>query len=132
MPVKVIDASALAALVFSEPEQSKIAEQIQGASLLAPTLIDYELASVCLKKLRRYSRQRDALLAALALVKRMDIKQVRVNPAEVAILADEARITAYGAAYLWLSLVHRAPLVTLDQKLGRAAANLTSSRTSPK
>ena len=132
MPVKVIDASALAALVFSEPEQSKIAEQIQGASLLAPTLIDYELASVCLKKLRRYSRQRDALLAALALVKRMDIKQVRVNPAEVAILADEAGITAYDAAYLWLSLVHRAPLVTLDQKLGRAAANLTSSRTSPK
>ena len=132
MPVKVIDASALAALVFSEPEQSKIAEQIQGASLLAPTLIDYELASVCLKKLRRYSRQRDALLAALALVKRMDIKQVRVNPAEVAILADEAGITAYDAAYLWLSLVHRAPLVTLDQKLGRAAANLTSSKTSPK
>lgn len=132
MPVKVIDASALAALVFSEPEQSKIAEQIQGASLLAPALIDYELASVCLKKLRRYSRQRDALLAALALTKRMDIKQIRVNPAEVAVLADEAGITAYDAAYLWLSLVHRAPLVTLDQKLGRAAANLTSSRTSPK
>ena len=132
MPVKVIDASALAALVFSEPEQSKIAEQIQGASLLAPTLIDYELASVCLKKLRRYSRQRDALLAALALVKRMDIKQVRVDPAEIVVLADEAGITAYDAAYLWLSLVHRAPLVTLDQKLSRAAANLTSSRTSPK
>src|SRR3989338_4419111 len=129
MPVKVIDASALAALVFSEPEQSKIAEQIQGASLLAPTLIDYELANVCLKKLRRYSRQRDALLAALALVKRMDIKQVRVDPAEIVVLADEAGITAYDAAYLWLSLVHRAPLVTLDQKLGRAAANLTSSKT---
>ena len=132
MPVKVIDASALAALVFNEPEQSEVAEQIRGASLLAPTLIDYELASVCLKKLRRYPRQRDGLLAALALIRRMGIKQARVDPAEVAILADEAGITAYDAAYLWLSLVHRAPLVTLDQKLGRAAASLTSSRTSPK
>lgn len=128
MPVKVIDASALAALVFNEPEQSEIAEQIRGASLLAPTLIDYELASVCLKKLRRYSRQRDALLAALALVKRMDIKQVRVDPAEVTILADEVGMTAYDAAYLWLSLAHRAPLITLDQKLGRVATSLTGGK----
>ncbi len=128
MPVKVIDVSALAALVFNEPEQSEVAEQIRGASLLAPTLIDYELASVCLKKLRRYSRQRDALLAALALAKRMDIKQVRVDPAEVAVLADEAGVTAYDAAYLWLSLAHRVPLITLDQKLGRVAASLTGGK----
>ncbi len=128
MPVKVIDASALAALVFNEPEQSDVAEQIQGTSLLAPTLIDYELASVCLKKLQRYPRQRDALLASLALIKRMGIKQIRVESTDAAIMADEAGVTAYDAAYLWLSLAHRAPLITLDRKLGRVAASLTGGK----
>lgn len=128
MPVKVIDASALAALVFNEPGQSDVAEQTRGASLLAPTLIDYELASVCLKKLQRYPRQRDALLASLALIKRMGIKQVRVEPADMTVMADEADVTAYDAAYLWLSLAHRAPLITLDRKLVRVAAGLTSGK----
>jgi predicted nucleic acid-binding protein len=128
MPVRVIDASALAALVFNEPEQSEVAKQIQGTSLLAPTLIDYELASVCLKKLQRYARQRDALLAALALVKRMGIKQVRVDPTDMAIVADETDVTAYDAAYLWLSLAHRVPLITLDRKLGGVAARLTGGK----
>lgn len=132
MPVKIVDASALAAIVFDEPEQQHVAEQIRGANLIAPTLISYELASVCLKKLRRYPRQRDVLVAALALAERMSIRQIKVDPIETTVLADEAGVTAYDAAYLWLALAHGAPLVTLDQKLGRVAASLAGSGALPK
>jgi len=129
MSAKVIDTSALAALVFNEPEQQQVKEQIRGASLVAPTLISYELASVCLKKLRRYPGQRDALVASLALAERMNIRQFKVDTVETTVLADEAGITVYDAAYLWLALVHGAPLVTLDQKLGRVAASLAGGGT---
>jgi predicted nucleic acid-binding protein len=53
MAVKVDDASALAALLFAEPEAEAVADQLEGSSLFAPTLLGYEIASVCLKKLRR-------------------------------------------------------------------------------
>ena len=50
MPVKVVDASALGALVFAEPEAEDMAGALSTAKLIAPTLMPYELASICLKK----------------------------------------------------------------------------------
>jgi uncharacterized protein with PIN domain len=43
MAVKVVDASALAALLFGEPE----AERLGNARLAAPALLGFELANVC-------------------------------------------------------------------------------------
>ena len=46
--VKVVDASALPALLFAEPEAETIAECLEGARLAAPSLLDFELANVLL------------------------------------------------------------------------------------
>lgn len=62
--VKVIDASALAALVFSEPEAGEVVNRLEGARLAAPSLLDFELANVCLTKMRREPGKRDAVRAA--------------------------------------------------------------------
>jgi predicted nucleic acid-binding protein len=125
MPDKVIDASAMAALVFGEPEAEEIAERIRGASLHAPTLIEYELASVCLKKLRKYSKQRAALLAGHALAKQMAVRKHPVDTQEIVLLAEKTKLTAYDAAYLWLAGSLGAELVTLDKRLARAVESLT-------
>ena len=50
MAVKVVDASALAALLFDEPEAGAIADRLEDANLVAPALLGFEIASVCLKK----------------------------------------------------------------------------------
>lgn len=121
MPAKVIDASALAALLFREDECEGVAERVRGATLYAPVLISFELASVCLKKRSRYPKQRKAMLAAMALVERMEIKQVMVPFQEIVTLAEKTRMTAYDAAYLWLAQNLKAELVTLDNKLSRVA-----------
>jgi uncharacterized protein with PIN domain len=43
MPVKVVvDASALAAVLFGEPEAPKVTERLGDSALLAPTLFSYE------------------------------------------------------------------------------------------
>jgi predicted nucleic acid-binding protein len=47
----VVDASALAALLFGEPEGPAVARRMEGRPLLAPTLLRYEMASVCVKKI---------------------------------------------------------------------------------
>jgi len=63
MPVEVVDASAVAVLLFGEPEAAAVAERLRGCDLAAPTLLPYEIASVCLKKLKRHLEQEEALLA---------------------------------------------------------------------
>ena len=65
MVVKIVDASALAALLFGEPEADAVAVGLQDASLIAPALLGFEIANVRLKKMRRNPDRRDALLAGL-------------------------------------------------------------------
>jgi len=65
MAVKIVDASALAALLFGEPEAEAVVVRLGDGSLVAPALLGFEIASVCLKKLRRNPEQRNALLVRL-------------------------------------------------------------------
>jgi uncharacterized protein with PIN domain len=47
MAVRVVDASALAALLFGEPEAESSAIQLADSRLVAPSLLGFELANVC-------------------------------------------------------------------------------------
>lgn len=120
MSVKVVDASALAALLFGEPRAEEVASRLSGGKLVAPTLLRYEIASVCLKKLRRHPHRREALLRAHALLDRIALHEVAVPMAEVAGLAETEPLTVYDAAYVWLARSLRGELVTLDAGLEAA------------
>lgn len=124
MPVKVVDASAIAALVFGEPEASEIAARLQAATLAAPVLLPFEVASVCLKKLARHPEQRKSLFAAFRLFKRLEIAQHHVDLQETVELAQQSGLSVYDASYLWLARHLRAELVTLDARLARAGAGI--------
>jgi predicted nucleic acid-binding protein len=123
MPVKVVDASAIGALVFGEPAAAEIAAKLSGATLAAPALLAFEVANVAVKKLRRHPQQRAAVLAAHALSLRLSIETVAVDTAAVLSVAEETGLTAYDASYLWLARELRADLVTLDAALGLAAGS---------
>lgn len=118
---KVVDASALAALLFGEPEAEAIAGRLDGGRLVAPNLLAFELANVCLVKCRRHSGQRETLLAGLKLRGQLSVEEVAVDHGAVVELALESGLTAYDASYLWLARQLGAELVTLDKALDRAA-----------
>lgn len=124
MRVEVVDASAVAALLYGEPDAERVAGRLTGARLAAPSLLRYELASVYLKKAARYPEQRAALLGALRLLPRLGVEEVQVPADEMGRLARETGLSAYDAAYLWLARRLHAPLVTLDDRLGDAARRL--------
>ena len=122
MAVRVVDASALAALLFNEPEAGAVADRLEDGHLVAPALLSFEIASVCLKKLRSSPQQREALLAAFALYARMPIEVVEVDHADTLRLAEAFGLSSYDAAYLWLAQKLAAELVTLDRRLQTAVA----------
>lgn len=115
--VKVVDASAIGAVIFGEPEGPTIVRQLAGNRLVAPELIFFELASVCVKKLSRYPESRNAILESFGMVKRLAMQSVEVEYPEVVLVAEHYRMSAYDACYLWLARRLEAELVTLDKKL---------------
>lgn len=119
MAVKVVDASALAALLFGEPAAEDVASRLGEAVLAAPALIEYEIGNACWKKCRRHPAMADALRAALAALPAMDLRLHDVDAAGVLELARRRDITFYAASYLWLAERLGAPLVTLDARLTR-------------
>jgi predicted nucleic acid-binding protein len=120
MDAAVVDASALGAILFNEPEGPALAQRLGGAALVAPGLLLYEIASVCVTKIRRHRHLRDNLFAAFALLERFDIEFVDVDHREVVALADRSGLTAYDASYLWLARRLDAALITLDAELAAA------------
>jgi predicted nucleic acid-binding protein len=124
MEVKVIDASSLIAIMFDEPEAERIAPKLDGATLVAPALLGFEIANACLTKLRRHPELRADILEAFALQGGLTINTTGVDHAGVLALAEQFRLTGYDASYLWLAQRLNAELVTLDRPLGRAAAAL--------
>lgn len=121
MPTRVVDASAAAAFLFVEAEASEVAAALSDAKLLAPTLFAYELANICIKKLRADPARSTVTLARYERLPRLRVEHCEVDVRECLDLARQLMLTAYDAAYLWLARSERAELVTLDKKLARAA-----------
>jgi predicted nucleic acid-binding protein len=117
--VKIVDASALAALLFGEAEATLVARRLTGARLMAPALLRFEITNACVTKARRHPDQTGSLLAALQLALAMEIETVAVDFPEVAALAAATGLTGYDASYLWVARATGAELVTLDRQLAR-------------
>ena len=118
----VVDASALAALVFNEPGAEDIARRLEGALVHAPTLLQYELANVAWKKATRRPSDAPALLRAVgdALDEDAGINWCDVPAADAVLAALGTGLTAYDAAYVWLAGFLGAELVTLDRRVAAA------------
>jgi uncharacterized protein with PIN domain len=79
MSVKVVDASALGAIIFAEPEAEGVVRELSDNRLVAPSLIQYELASICLKKIHRYPSKANQLITAFEMAARLSIETFPVN-----------------------------------------------------
>lgn len=122
--VRVVDASALAAVLFGEPDAERVIEEIGDHRLAAPALLPFEMASVCLKKIRRHPEQRAALVGALGRLPDLGVTEAPVDASQVVRLAERTKLSAYDAAYLWLMVELDTDLVTLDRRLATAAAKV--------
>ena len=115
--ILVVDASAIAAVLYGEAEGATIQAHVRGETMIAPHLIDYELANASLRKARRQPELAGSLLMMLARLRTLSIRRERVPPLEAAQLALQTGLSAYDASYLWLAMAHDVELVTLDRRL---------------
>ena len=122
----VADASALAAGVFDEPGSEALDAHLEHAQIFAPAILQFELANVALKKMRKNPAAGVAILSALrAAMDDGGIQWTDVNLVDVVLVAEATGLTPYDASYLWLAGSLGADLVTLDKRLAAAGAAAT-------
>lgn len=117
----VVDASALAAVVFGEPDGGRILPALAAPRLCAPPLVFFELTNIALTKIRRRPGAAAAIAEDLRDGLRLPIELVPVDFAGVLELALDTGLTAYDASYLWLMRRLDARLLTLDRELAKFA-----------
>jgi predicted nucleic acid-binding protein len=123
-PALVTDASVIASALFGEDGHAEALALLHGRALHAPNLLDYEIASVALKKLRGERPPLASIRAALQAYARLPIERHALDAATietVVAIAERHRLTTYDAAYLHLAERLAAPLATLDDRLAAAA-----------
>lgn len=124
MPVSVVDASAIAAVVFGEAAGASVHKRLRGHQLIAPKLFEYELTNVCLRKCREKPEFRDDFVLGLRNGLQSPVELLQVNHESVFRLAEMHHLSGYDASYLWLSMTTSTALVTLDHKLKQVARRL--------
>lgn len=124
MSTVVVDASAMAAVVFYEAEGPAVKDRLAGARLFAPRLLQYEMANIAWKKARRAPTEAPAIFGSLAVAfeQDWDIAWRDVPAVDVALVAHATGLSAYDATYVWLAGSLGADLVTLDERIAAATA----------
>lgn len=120
----VVDASVLAAIIFGESQGPELTLYLEDETLVAPALVDFELANIGLKKARRAPERMSEIIMALDHASRLNIERVAVPVTDVFVLASETGLTAYDAAYLWVAISRDSELITLDNRLANVNQQL--------
>lgn len=122
MNIAVVDASAIAAILFAETSGPGVEAGLRGLNLVAPRLLRYEITSVALKKRRANPDDGQDIARALQRYRALRIREFDLPTALIYETAAATGLSGYDAAYLALARALGAPLVTLDAKLAAAAA----------
>jgi len=121
----VVDCSVISAVVFDEASRDDAVARLAGHSLHAPWLLDHELVSVALKKLRG-GWSPESIELGLQSYASHSISRYQTRAILQVELAERYGLSSYDAAYLCVASALQAPLATFDRKLAVAASRLLS------
>lgn len=118
----VVDASVMGALFFQEPEAEFAEKRLLGREWIAPVLLDYEIGSIFLKKIKLYPKLRAQLESSYQIFCSSAIERVEVPVVSVVPIAEKFGLTIYDASYFWLASALNIDLFTFDKVLSAAWA----------
>ena len=119
MRVRVVDATAVSAVLFAEPAADYIVEQLEHAVVVAPSVLESHLCEICMQKLHD-TKEHDygignQYLEALSQLQVMDLHYIKQDPSEIVRFAAERNITVNEAYYQRLVFAFDAELVSLNE-----------------
>lgn len=123
----VIDTSAIIAVIANEPERATLIQKTQGATLIAPKSVEWEIGNAFSAMLKRKRIVLEQAIASISVYKQIPIRFVDVELDEALKLAGDLNIYAYDAYLIRCALKYKYPLLTLDNGLRVAAEKMDIS-----
>jgi predicted nucleic acid-binding protein len=122
MPREIVsDTSVLIAVVTRAPERNRLVRITAGAGLHAPPSVHWEMGNAFSAMIRRGRITVEVARKALGAYRKIPIRFVEIDLESAVELAGELGIYAYDAYLLECARQLKAPLLTLDGGLARAA-----------
>jgi predicted nucleic acid-binding protein len=119
----VIDTSALIAVIVGEPERERIIELTKGNTLIGPGSIPWEIGNAFSAMFKQKRLTLAEAEKGLSIFNDIPVRYIDPDFLKALELSEQTNIYAYDAYFLDCAIRHKAPLMTLDQKLMAAAQN---------
>lgn len=117
----VVDTSAIIAVILGEAHRDRIIRQTEGADLIAPETLHWEVGNAFSAMFKRDRLRVEVAFQAIERYNEIPIQVVEVPLDEAIRTADRHDLYAYDAYMLVAANRHGAPLLTLDGGLQEAA-----------
>lgn len=119
----VIDTSALIAVIVGEPERNRIVEFTTGNTLIGPGSIPWEIGNTFSAMFKQSKLTFDEAKKGLVIFDSIPLRYIKPDFVNALKISKQANMYAYDAYFLDCAIRHKAPLLTLDRKLKKAAQN---------
>lgn len=119
-----VDTSAVLAVLLSEASRPALIAATEGCSLIAAPSLPWEVGNALIAGVRKRRLTEEVVLTAWASYGRIPVRLAQLDVAKSLELAVALRVYAYDAYILEAARSARAPLLTLDAALARAARSI--------
>lgn len=123
----IIDTSALLAVVLNEASRPALIAATEGASLVGAPSLPWEVGNALIAGVRRRRIANEIVATAWASYLQVPVRLTQVDIPRALETAAALGLYAYDAYVLEVARTERAPLLTLDGALARAARSIDVS-----
>ncbi|MFC1825352.1 type II toxin-antitoxin system VapC family toxin [Thermodesulfobacteriota bacterium] len=120
----VIDTSALIAVIIGEPERNRIVEITTGNTLIGPGSIPWEIGNAFSAMFKEKRLTLEEAQKGLVIFDSIPLRYTKPDFINALKISKQTNMYAYDAYFLDCANRNKAPLLTLDQKLMKAAQNI--------
>ena len=121
----VADTNTFMAVALDQPERRWLAAVTEGCSLVAPSVLPYEIGNALSALVKRKAIAGDKAPLVWDAVQEIPVELVQVDIRAALMLAVRFNLYAYDAYFLQCALDQRCPLLSLDKRVKRVAADLS-------
>jgi predicted nucleic acid-binding protein len=119
-----VDTSAILAVLLNEPSRAGLIALTDGCSLISAPSLPWEVGNALIAGVRKRRLTEEVVLTAWASYGMIPVRSAQLDVGKALELAVALRVYAYDAYMLEAARSERAPLLTLDAALARAARSI--------
>ena len=118
------DANIYLAVIFDEPEKSKIIELTQEDDLISPVVLPFEIGNALSAMYKKNRIDKSQIIDCYSIFQKIPVRLIDVNIQKSLAIAADYEIYAYDAYYLEIAKRYKCNLLSLDNRMKEVANDL--------